>query len=166
MPCRVGQHNSFDLVGSKDVDYLGTHCSKESNLISENSSHEKYVLEEQPIEKLKVKSGKRFRLPSWQRRKRCKRLISQDCCTQEPSGKVLNTENDLHKTSDKSINVLDGVDLKSDQLVSETTLESVFLDLEYNCIFLSLEGIHFIACFILLLELVCFLLLARHLPIL
>ncbi|KNA21576.1 hypothetical protein SOVF_041310 isoform B [Spinacia oleracea] len=84
---------------------------------------------EQPIEKLKVKSGKRFRLPSWQRRKRCKRLISQDCCTQEPSGKVLNTENDLHKTSDKSINVLDGVDLKSDQLMQVCPCCSVFQSL-------------------------------------
>lgn len=88
------------------------------------------VFEEHQSKKIKVNQGKRLRLPSWQRRKRCKMtLLVQDTHVQEPSTKVFN-EVDFHKhdsiskqreghmmpTADNHLENQDGADLKSEKL--------------------------------------------------
>lgn len=148
VPCRASQQNLLGSAGFINEDYLATHCPKASTMISEKCLHEQHVPEEQNIEKLKVKRGKRLRLPSWQRRKRRKGLILQGSCSQDPSSKVLDNEDVINETcqhvvgnikchslvvptSDTNSDNQEGAGLRSKQLVTEATCVLLFLDFEY-----------------------------------
>ncbi|KAH9619597.1 hypothetical protein KSS87_022473 [Heliosperma pusillum] len=50
------------------------------------------------IEILEKKPRKRFRQPSWQRRKRCKRIVLEGSSTTVPSVENFSVKNDLNKT--------------------------------------------------------------------
>ncbi|XP_010692706.1 telomerase reverse transcriptase isoform X3 [Beta vulgaris subsp. vulgaris] len=146
VPCRASQQNLLGSAGFINEDYLATHCPKASTMISEKCLHEQHVPEEQNIEKLKVKRGKRLRLPSWQRRKRRKGLILQGSCSQDPSSKVLDNEDVINETcqhvvgnikchslvvptSDTNSDNQEGAGLRSKQLMQLCPCCSVFQSL-------------------------------------
>uniref|UniRef100_A0A803LJI9 Telomerase reverse transcriptase n=1 Tax=Chenopodium quinoa TaxID=63459 RepID=A0A803LJI9_CHEQI len=119
VPCRTGQENSFGSVDSEIVDCHGKNSPKVITMISEKCLHGQNSTEEKPIERLKVEPRKRLRLPSWQRRKRRKKLALQDCCTQEPSRKNLNDVGDFHKNFQHGL-----VNNKGQSLVVPTSVEN------------------------------------------
>ena len=73
VPCSASEQNLLHLAGFINEVYLCTYFLKASTVISEKCSLGHHALEEQNIEKLKVKPEKCLRLPSWQ----CKGLILQ-----------------------------------------------------------------------------------------
>ncbi|XP_021744999.1 telomerase reverse transcriptase-like isoform X2 [Chenopodium quinoa] len=119
VPCRAGQENSFGSVDSEIVVCQGKNSPKVSPMISEKCLLGQHATEEQPIERLKVEPRKRLRLPSWQRRKRRKKLALQDCCTQDPSRKNLNDVGDFHKNCQHG-----WVNNKGQSLVVPTSVEN------------------------------------------
>ncbi|CAO2830156.1 unnamed protein product [Amaranthus hypochondriacus] len=96
-----GQNLFLGPVGSRNVDCLSTYCPEASPVIPENSCNR--MLEDQPIKELRLISGKSSRLPSWQRRKRCKRLMLQGSSIQEQSKIVFDEKDDLSMVSQNGL---------------------------------------------------------------
>ena len=101
-PFKIGQSNSFDFIGSMIGNYVSTqyfemssllHSSGTAKLNSDPGSSKMVVCKEHSVE-VEVNRRKRARLPSWQRRKRCKRPMLQDN-TEEPFTKVANNKGNL-----------------------------------------------------------------------
>ena len=61
------------------------------------------MLEDQPIKELRLISGKGLRLPSWQRRKRRKRLMLQGSSIQDQSNIVFDENDDLSMVSQNGL---------------------------------------------------------------
>ncbi|XP_074309417.1 telomerase reverse transcriptase isoform X3 [Silene latifolia] len=117
-PCKVSvqavkfQQNSCHSVGNGNEGYDDRGCSEPSTLsrlteasngLEDLGSRKLEIHEGKSIEILEKKPRKRFRQPSWQRRKRCKRTVLEGSSTTVPSAELVIVEDDLNKTREHEL---------------------------------------------------------------
>jgi len=84
-----------DYVGTKYFKMNGLLHSSGTARLSNDPGSSKMVIRKEHSVELEVNRRNRVRLPSWQRRKRCKRSTQQDADSEEPFTKVANDKGDL-----------------------------------------------------------------------
>ncbi|KAL9242093.1 hypothetical protein vseg_016128 [Gypsophila vaccaria] len=100
------QQNSCTSVVIKNEDYSGLPCLETATLsqlaetamhVDDNISQNQNIHDDSSIEMPEKKPRKRFRLSSWQRRKRCKRMVAEGTSTQVCSAESSVVDHDLSK---------------------------------------------------------------------